>query len=72
MDKLNNELNRLDTFLLKLDKIILQYLNKDGFDTQDLSTLMGVRGDILQRIEGIHRNQNSTKMWKQYSRNRKY
>jgi hypothetical protein len=43
MNKLNNELNRLDTFLLKLDKIILQYLNKDGFDTQDLSTLMGVR-----------------------------
>jgi hypothetical protein len=48
MDKLNNELNRLDTFLLKLDKIILQYLNTEGLDTQDLSTLMGVRGDILQ------------------------
>ena len=72
MDKLNNELNRLDTFLLKLDKIILQYLNKDGFDTQDLSTLMGVREDILNRVSQIHKNQNSTKMWKQYSRNRKY
>jgi hypothetical protein len=66
MDKLNNELNRLETFLLKLDKIILQYLNKDGFDTQDLSTLMGVRGDILNRVSQIHKNQNSTKMWKQY------
>ena len=66
MNKLNNELNRLDTFLLKLDKIILEYLNKDGFDTQDLSTLMGIRGDILKRIEEIHRNQKNTEMWERY------
>jgi hypothetical protein len=72
MNKLNNELNRLDTFLLKLDKVILEYLNKDGFDTQDLSTLMGVREDILNRVSQIHKNQNSTKMWKEYSRKRKY
>jgi hypothetical protein len=63
---MEEELKRLDVFLIKLDKIVLQYLNKDGFDTQDLSNLMGVRGDILQRIDQIHRNQNNTKMWKKY------
>lgn len=66
MNKLNNEINRLEIFLLKTDKVIDRMLDKDGFDTQDLSTLMGIRGDILQRIEEIHRNQKNTEMWERY------
>lgn len=63
---MEEELKRLDGFLIKLDKIILQYLNKDGFNTQDVSTLMGVRVDILNRVNQIHKNQKNIEMWDKY------
>lgn len=72
MEKLEMELKRLDGFLIQLDKVILRSLSKEELDTQDLSTLMGVRVDLLKRIDQIHTHQSKTKMWEQYSRNKKY
>jgi hypothetical protein len=66
MGKLENELERLDKFLVQLDRGIGQKLKTDTFDTQDLLTLMGVRDEILKRIENIQKEQRQRVMWKDY------
>jgi hypothetical protein len=68
MNKLELELIRLDGFLIQLDKVISGMLEKEGFSSMDLSTVMGVRNDILNRINEIYSIQRNRDFWKDYNR----
>jgi hypothetical protein len=68
MNKLKLELKRLDGFLIQIDKVISRMLEKEGFDTQDLSTVVGIRTDILKRINEIYSIQRNTEFWKDYNK----
>ena len=66
MNKLEKELERLDVFLLLIDKRIKSMLYKENIDTQDISSLIDIRTDILERVGQIHSIQNRFETWKNY------
>jgi hypothetical protein len=66
MNKLELELKRLDKFLIQIDKVISGMLETEGFDTQDLSTVMGVRSEVIKRKNEIYSIQRNTEFWKDY------
>ena len=68
MNKLELELMRLDGFLIQIDRIISKMLETEGFDTQDLSSVIENRMDILNRINEIHSIQRNMGFWKDYDR----
>jgi len=68
MNKLELELMRLDGFLIQIDRIISKMLETEGFDTQDLSSVIENRMDILNRINEIHSIQRNRGFWKDYDR----
>lgn len=62
-EKKNDEKERLNIFLLKVDKLILQEFKKDVVDINLVDQTMTVRERILDRINQIQKSENTRKMF---------
>lgn len=66
MNNLNKELERLNTFLIKVDGIILKLLNNKQLDTGIIEDMFSVRSKILDRIQTINQVKMNKRTWDNY------
>lgn len=66
MNNLNKELERLNTFLIRVDGIILNQLNNKQLDTGIIEDMFSVRSKILDRIQTINQVKMNKRTWDNY------